>query len=559
MTPIVRAPSPRNVRRRLLPYALLLFALCLVPSPAAPYSVQTHEQIIDLTWQRTIRPLLLSRYPNLTPEQLKEAHAFAYGGCAIQDMGYYPFSQMFFSDLTHYVRSGDFIIALFRESRTANELAFAIGALSHFIADNIGHPAAVNIAVPVEFPDLEQRYGPVVNYAQGKHQHVRTEFAFDINELSKERLAPSKYLEHVGLRIPQPLLEKAFFQTYGLEMRRDLHFRGRMIDGYRFAVRSFIPKIADAELLLHKKDFPADTPGAPLDQLKAELTQADFENGWSTYRHKPGFGAHLFAAFIFILPKVGVLSDLSVRGPSVKTQEDYVESLNRAVEFFRNTLTHYSAIPTAIPNRDLDTGAKVRPGGYILTDQTYARLLDLLVTRYAKGPTQSNPTQTIPTGLKEDLLAYYADPDAPITTKKNPARWAKVQSQLAILTNMKDTPNPPFVPGPDPDLTASTQLQAPPLSPPTSSPALPSALSASVLSLSPVPIHLSNRHHPTHNPIARPANRCRRHLQPDLRPILTLVAEHLFADPFARLHRPHQRMPSRLHPNSLSVEQSTHR
>ncbi len=70
------------------PLALaLLLCLFLPARPADAYSVLTHEQLIDLTWQSSIVPLLLSRYPTLTPAQIEEARAYAYGGCVIQDIG----------------------------------------------------------------------------------------------------------------------------------------------------------------------------------------------------------------------------------------------------------------------------------------------------------------------------------------------------------------------------------------------------------------------------------------------------------------------------------------
>jgi hypothetical protein len=432
--------------RRLALQALTVLVLCFSAQSGVTYSVQTHEQLIDLTWRHSIRPLLLSRYPNLTPVELRNAHAYAYGGCAIQDLGYYPFGNQLFSDLTHYVRSGDFVVALFRNAKDANELAFAIGALSHYIADNIGHADAINLAVPVEFPSLAQKYGPVVTYADGKHAHVRTEFAFDINEIVKSRFAPAKYLERVGLKVPQPLLERAFFETYGLDMRRALRFKRPVITGYRFGVRSFIPRVAYAEALLHKHSFPPDTPGEPFERLEADLAQADAENDWSTYRRGPGIGTHLLAGLIFILPKVGVLSNLAIRGPRVQTEEKYVDSFNRSADVLRRALTHFSTVTDALPNRDLDTGARVKPGGYPLTDQTYAKLLALLTDNHSNGP-----TPVLPLGLKEDVLAYYADPSSPISTKNNPRQWAKIQTQLAILTARQASPNPVFVPGPDPD------------------------------------------------------------------------------------------------------------
>src|ERR1700734_1146094 len=203
---------------RRLRIALLVLAVCvLFPArPAGAYSLLTHEQLIDLTWQSSIVPLLLSRYPTLTPAEIEHARAYAYGGCVIQDIGYYPFGDPFFSDLTHYVRSGDFVVYLFRDAKNANQLAFAIGALSHYIGDNIGHSQATNRAVPVEFPKLGAKYGPVVTFGEGQHPHIQTEFAFDINEIAHRRFAPVRYLRHVGLNVPNEQLATAYYETYGL-------------------------------------------------------------------------------------------------------------------------------------------------------------------------------------------------------------------------------------------------------------------------------------------------------------------------------------------------------
>src|SRR5579863_862535 len=180
VSPIAHASQrfASNIRAimRCLPLRIAIALVLLLALPSQPragaYSLLTHEQLIDLTWQDSVVPLLLSRYPGLTPAQLDEARAYAYGGCVIQDIGYYPFGDASFSDLTHYVRSGDFVVSLFRNANTADELAFAVGALSHYIGDSVGHSVATNRAVPVEFLKLRAKYGPVVNYAEGKHQHI---------------------------------------------------------------------------------------------------------------------------------------------------------------------------------------------------------------------------------------------------------------------------------------------------------------------------------------------------------------------------------------------------
>jgi hypothetical protein len=450
---------------------------------ARAYSLLTHEQLIDLTWQDSIVPLLLSRYPALTSAELERARAYAYGGCVIQDIGYYPFGDIGYSNLTHYVRTGDFVVSLFRNAKNADELAFAVGALSHYIGDSVGHSEATNLAVPIEFPSLRAKYGPVVSYAEGEHQHVQTEFAFDINEIAHHRMAPIHYLRHVGLEVPVKQLALAFYQTYGIE-EDFAGKRGRRINvrGYRFAVRALIPRIAYAVTLLHRHHEPADANTPETLEMEKEAASVALENDWQAYRRQAGIGTYALAGLLFILPKIGPLKLVDVKGPTAATEAEYVHSVLLSTATLRQTLarftppkkispetspdaaiaeparslavnspaTNAAAIPGAsqaevrdprhpLPNRDLDTGRVVQPGGYSLTDSTYAKLLHLLTRQ---------PAQPIPPGIKEDILAYYANPAAPITTKKDPQQWAQVQADLATLgampTSAAPTPYPTY-------------------------------------------------------------------------------------------------------------------
>jgi hypothetical protein len=418
--------------------------------------------------------LLLSRYPALTTEELERARAYAYGGCVIQDIGYYPFGDRSFSNLTHYVRSGDFVVALFRNAENANELAFAVGALSHYIGDTEGHSLAINRAVPVEFPKLGARYGPVVSYVEGKHQHVQTEFAFDVNELAHHRMAPFRYQKHIGLEVSIRQLALAYYQTYGVvEDLSGTRARRFNVGAYRFAVRAFIPRVARALTILHRKVEPPDPSTAEIVELRKEVAAVAAENHWDQYRHKASIGLYTLAGLIFILPKIGPLKLAAIKGPNVTTEAEYVHSVAVSTQALRRTLARFtppsSAHPTAsaaaadahspppsrlvpanpsghhdapmdprdphhpLKNRDLDTGYVVRPGGYALTDSTYADLLHRLT---------QEPEQPIPPGIKEDIRAYYSNLDLPITTKKDPDRWKEVLADLATLSTMPTSPEP---------------------------------------------------------------------------------------------------------------------
>ena len=410
--------------------ALLTLSMIAWPPSGKAYGVLTHHQLIDQAWNTVIVPILLNRFPSLTTEQLREAHAYAYGGCVVQDFGYYPFANAFFSDLSHYVRTGNFVQKLFQHAHTANEFAFAIGALSHYVGDSIGHSQATNPSVAIMFAQLRARYGSSVNYAQGKRQHAQVEWAFDANQAAKLRLAPAAYTRAIGLEVPREQLAAAFYETYGIPLREIVSGPLPAMKTFRFGARSFLPHFTYAEALLHKGQFPADTPGPQLQQYERQIGQLSKDEGWAQYRRKPGIRTHLLAGLVVILPKIGMLKMLAIKGPTVETERAYIASVNLSTDALAVYLRRFmgTQIDMGLDNRDLDTGQLVVPGGYPLTDKTYAQLL----ARVTKAPAQPNQA-----GHKQDIVASYANPAAPISTKKKPKEWASVQKQLQVLVGMK--------------------------------------------------------------------------------------------------------------------------
>jgi len=425
----------RRAQLGLVYFLVVMLLIGMFPQPTAAYSFLTHEDLVDVAWHGSIRPALMARFPNTTAAQLRDARCYAYGGATIQDLGYYPFGHQFFSNLTHYVRSGAFVNNLIRDSRNVNEYAFALGALSHYVGDNDGHREATNPSTPIEFPLLGKKYGPIVTYDEAPHAHVRTEFAYDVEQLSRHQFAPVGYMHAMGFRVPRKLVERAFFETYGLSLRSVLGRPRPAIESYDSAVAKVLPSFAHAEVLIHRKDFPPvqDTPA--YHEFSSRQAQGAVQNQWRLYKKKAGFKVHLIAFLIRIVPKIGSISDLAIRGPNTETNRWYIESVNRSMHDYDRMLGELAKDPEHqlnLPDRDLDTGNVVRPGSYRLTDKTYAELLNRLT---------AEPTRQVPSGLRRDVLAYYADPNAPISTKKNAHAWKRVQTELMTLQGMHTVGN----------------------------------------------------------------------------------------------------------------------
>jgi hypothetical protein len=339
-------------------------------------------------------------------------------------MGYYPFGKQFFSNLTHYVRSGDFVAWLLSNARSLDEYAFAIGALSHYVGDSVGHSEAINRATAIEFPKLAHKFGPLVTYDESAHSHIRTEFAFDIAELSDRDFPSSAYLRHIGFKVPRKFLEEAFQKTYGFDIHEVLGRDHPALRSYRTAVRSFIPAFAEAEVVLHRHQFAPHIDSEADRIFRQRLARTAYERRWKHRDKGPGVKAHLLAVLVFIIPKIGGASDLAIKIPSPQTYETYQSSVNHTVDNFREILHRLanSGDDVKLPNIDLDTGNHVKRGEYPLTDATYARLLERLTAR---------PDRVIPAETKRNLLTYYGT--IQITDKPNPKR----EEQLTTLRMMK--------------------------------------------------------------------------------------------------------------------------
>jgi len=412
------------LRKSLCCRILLTLALALWASRSVAYSVLTHEELIDLAWNDSIRPLLLARFPGATEEQLRVAHSYAYGGSAIQDMGYYPFGKHFFSDLTHYVRTGDFVARLLSDAKTLNEFAFAIGALSHYLGDRVGHSEAINPATALEFPKLEREFGPIVTYDQSPHGHIRTEFAFDVQELANAEFAPPSYLQFIGLRVPAGFLERVFFQTYGIKVKEVIGRKRPALRSYRTSVRSFIPAFAEAEVVLHGRQFPSPPDDNEAYRVFIErVARTNYERKWKHRYRGPGFKAHLLAIVVFLVPKVGGASDLAIKIPTPQTQEWYWRSVNHTVDEFHailRSLREDASPKLVLANDDLDTGYPVKFGDYPLADKTYEQLVQRLTAM---------PDRAVPEDVRHNVFRFYE--------AARPNLDGTLNSRLEMLMQMK--------------------------------------------------------------------------------------------------------------------------
>lgn len=415
----------RNLRVAAVLFVLLLSAAC-----SSAYSVLTHEEIVDLVWTTEISPLLLKRFPALTEAQLKEAHGYAYGGAVIQDLGYYPFGSVEFSNLVHYVRSGDFVRELLAQSQDANEYAFALGALAHYASDIAGHPA-VNQSVAIQYPKLRAKYGNSVKYAEDHTAHLKTEFGFDMVQVAKNRYASQQYHDFIGFQVSKPLLERTFPLVYGVELKDVLAHEDLAIGSYRFAVSRMIPEMTRIALRTHEKDIMKETPDFAKKKFLYRLSRSDYEKEWGKDYKKDGLKTRLFSILLRYMPKIGPFKALAFNNPTAQTEDLYFKSINTTVDQYRVYLQQVGAGSLELANSDFDTGKATKAAEYSLTDETYAKLLSQLVER---------KFDLTSVDLRDNILNFYSDLSLPLETKKDAARWQSVLSSLDQLKLVTPTP-----------------------------------------------------------------------------------------------------------------------
>jgi len=409
----------------------LVLVLLLVPFSASGYSVLTHQANIDSSWARCLKPLLERRYPGATEEQLLEAKSYAYGGSILQDMGYYPMGSKLFTNLTHYVRSGDFVRNLLNEAHDSNEYAFALGALAHYTADVIGHPEGTNKAMPSVYPKLQQKFGNNITYEEAPIQHTQLEFAFDVVQLASGRYRTAEYQRSIGFQVSKPVLERAFKKTYGLELGNVVFNVDLAVGSFRFAVRQLIPIASRAAWQSKKNDIRRLSPRARRREYVFKQSEAEYRKLYGTGYQKPGTEARVLSYFIRVLPKIGPLQPFAFKLPTPEAQKLFLGS-------FKDVMNRYCELAEAepqdtavagtqpLPNADFDTGKPTKVGEYELTDETYGEWLRQLADKKFEGLTMP---------VRQNILTFFSSSAKPPVDEdeKEAKTRAKTLEALAQL------------------------------------------------------------------------------------------------------------------------------
>jgi len=405
---------------------LVTVATVILCSPLSSkgYSVLTHEAIIDAIWEKTIQPLLKNKYPGATETQLKEAHSYAYGGAIAPDMGYFPLGSHFFTDLVHYVRSGDFVSALFDEAKDINEYAFALGFLSHYMADKYGHFLATNLCVPIVYPKMMKKFGKVVTYEDDKISHKRMEFAFDVLQTAKGNYASMAYHDFIGFNVSRSLLERAFRKIYGLNINDAYVNLSLSIKAFRWSVVSLFPLFTRTAWVIKKDDILKLQPTATSQSFRYKMGRANYYQEQGKKHRLPGFFANSLSWIIRVVPKIGPLKALKIKAPGPDAEKLFIQSFDTVLVNCNSFMKISDSGNVNFANIDFDTGSKTTPGEYKLADINYNTLLLKL---------NKKKFNLLNAGLKQNIIEFYSDPKTTIATEYGRGEWKKIIRALDRL------------------------------------------------------------------------------------------------------------------------------
>lgn len=404
----------------------LALASCLLTATAPEafsYGVLAHQAVVDAAWEKSLKPLLLQRFPGATEEELQQAHAFAYGGSIVQDMGYFPFGSVFFSNLTHYVRSGDFVLNMVKASETLNDYAFALGTMAHYNADIYGHPIGTNKAVALVYPKVRAEHGDVVTYEEDPVAHIKTEFGFDVLQVARGSFAPEAYKNFIGFRVSEDVLKKAFVETYGLELDKVFLNLPLAIGSYRYAIRNLFPRLTKAAWQAKKGEIQEAQPGATRQKFVYRMSRAKYHENWGQEYEKPGVFTRALSWIVKVLPKIGPLSPLAFKPPTPEAEELFLESFNVTVDHYIVMLKQVGQGKPVMENMQLDTGKPSAPGQYELADKTYAALLEKL---------SDDDFKHVVPAVQGDILQFYKKASA-LHAKEETEDGKEIKEQLARL------------------------------------------------------------------------------------------------------------------------------
>jgi len=418
-----------NARRALPRFATLLGTaalLLMMPAACQAFSVLAHQAIVDQAWEGTLVSAVRKRFANATQQELEDARGYARGGSHPPDLGYFPLGSHLFTDLLHYVRTGDFYVRAVKEAGTAQEYAFALGMLAHYEADTVGHPEATNLAVPIIYPEMAQKYGTSATYADSPSAHLETEFRFDILQVAHRQEVPKLFEHSIEFKVPREFLERVFQETYGFKLDDLFVNYDVALNTYRWGFRTLIDEATGIAWELYRQDIESLEPGIKRGDFVNEMSRADFFKEFGKAFLQPGYFARFVALVGNLVPNIGPLKNLPYKPLPDNVRQLYFHGYRNASNQYVKEISVVESGGILLPNLNLDTGAPDRGGAYPPADKAYAELLD----HHAQDHFAHMPKE-----LADNMLVHFRDRNAAVSFEDDQSKRATILAEVNDLSS----------------------------------------------------------------------------------------------------------------------------
>jgi len=277
---------------------------------------------------------------------------------------------------------------------------------------------------------LKAKYGSQVTYTNDPVAHLKTEFSFDVVQVANHAYAPEAYHDFIGFEVAQPLLDRAFFDTYGLRLKDVFRDLDLALGTYRHSVASILPTMTKVAWAARKDQIVSAAPGKTKRKFVYIVSRSSYEKEWGRSYERPGFWAEFWTFVFKIIPKIGPLRAFSFKAPTAQTELLFMKSFDATFDRYRALLEEVKQARLRLTNENLDIGKLTPAGAYDLADNAYASLLDKLAEKHFAGTTPQ---------LRADILEYYANLNSPIATKKHRDAWKKTIEELDALKSSTAT------------------------------------------------------------------------------------------------------------------------
>ena len=236
-----------------------------------------------------------------------------------------------------------------------------MGALAHYVADTTGHPRASIARWRSNIPSCARKYGDKVTYLEDPKRHIMVEFAFDVVQVASGAYLPQAYHDFIGFKVAQDLIERAFLDTYGIEMKDLFASEDLAVGTFRYAVGTTIPQMTQVAWEKKHDEIEKLTPTVQRSAFVYSYTRAQYNKEFGTKYQRPGIFARFFVWVVRVVPKIGPFKPLAFKTPSPEAERLFTESFTAARERYRALLQSVRANRLDLRNTDFDTGEADTP------------------------------------------------------------------------------------------------------------------------------------------------------------------------------------------------------